>query len=65
MEHDTKGPGYALSARGPGITDEHRKTGAVLEEHWETLAPHALAKVRDLIEEWAREHGADHVPLDP
>lgn len=40
---------YTLAADGPGVTDEHRLTGALLEEHWAHLSPEALRAIALLI----------------
>lgn len=42
---------YTLAADGPGITDEHRLTGALLERHWLTLDAGTLRAIRNLVEE--------------
>jgi hypothetical protein len=41
---------YTLAAEGPGITDEHRLTGALLERHWLRLDAGTLRAIRDLLE---------------
>lgn len=40
---------FLLAAEGPGIGEEHRKTGEALERHWADLSEGALAEIRRLI----------------
>jgi hypothetical protein len=40
---------YLLAADGPGLTPEHRQTGAALERRWLSLGPEQLARVRALV----------------
>lgn len=40
---------FSLAGAGDGITEEHRRTGALMAQHWPKLSPAALRAFRQVI----------------